>query len=212
LCAAAYDLQARIGSFIEAGWVVRALHDGTADEKQHVIDYTVFLFAQYCAWIELIRQRILFIDLSKDEASRELNNMLKDVGTALKKNNAYKPFRLFEGEMRAIGEVMIDGDGCVGFNTFLDKIYPSDDVATNINQFTSKLIQSLKGDVAKIPSNRTDVSCLKRLETLQIALLAVAQHLDKNGVRYGKEKKDGGIWNRLHSNYFEKGQTCDSPV
>jgi hypothetical protein len=116
--------------------------------KKEYLTSTLFYFAQYFAWVEILRQKTQFIDVGKDDDTRNFHTVLKDIeiglsntviqwklmelgtapwvieGNLLKENtNAIQSDRpLFRFQQAAIGQLLIkngqDGVTCVNYLEF----------------------------------------------------------------------------------------------
>jgi len=71
----------------------------------------------------MVRQEIQFIDLESDEGTRKLRSLQGELYSQFQTDRYGKGFRLFAGEQRAVGELMINRIGafprCIGFAAFL---------------------------------------------------------------------------------------------
>jgi outer membrane murein-binding lipoprotein Lpp len=141
---AAYDLQSRIFNIVEQLFLPRYYCHGSELAKEYAVENTVFLIAQFLAWTELTRQEIQFIDLGSDDQTRELRRLQSEVTRKLASDSYGKGFRLFAGEQRAIGELMIDRTGelprCIGYAAFL----------TNRNAHVDHWLDRLREDVKEM--------------------------------------------------------------
>ena len=75
--------------------------------EQYARDYTVYVVAEYLCWAEIIRRDLRFLDLGAEERNRELVRQLERTQLAIADHDLPRAFRLFRGEQRAIGEVMM---------------------------------------------------------------------------------------------------------
>ena len=80
---AAYDLQSRCWNIVEQGFLTHYLRNGSPRERDYAIENTVFLFAQYLGWTELIRQEVQFLDLGKDDKTRALRTRQDEIYSIL---------------------------------------------------------------------------------------------------------------------------------
>jgi hypothetical protein len=120
---AAYDLQSRIFNILEKEFLIAHYANGSEREKFYAQENTVFLVAQFLGWTELIRQEVQFLDLGVDDQTRQLRRLQNEMYSHLQNDKDGPGFRLFAGEQRAVGELMIDRSGplprCIGFAAFL---------------------------------------------------------------------------------------------
>ena len=120
---AAYDLQSRIYNILKQRFLPTYYTGGSKREQEYAVENTVFLLAQFLGWTELIRQEVQFLDLSSDDQTRTLRELQDSFSTQLRSDRSEfgTGFRLFAGEQRAVGELMIDRatgvPRCIGFAT-----------------------------------------------------------------------------------------------
>ncbi len=107
---AVFNLETRIYNIVELDFFGRFLGaDSTDSEKEYAVLNTMHVFAQYFCWLEILRRESQFVDPRNDQRNRAV-----DVGTEAVRNAfadsiviQEKCFRLFRGEQRALGEVML---------------------------------------------------------------------------------------------------------
>ncbi|MGH3778269.1 MAG: hypothetical protein ACRDRR_21440 [Pseudonocardiaceae bacterium] len=110
LLQAAFNLQSRIYNIIEQGFFERFLgNNNTKEDREYAELNTMFLFAQYFCWLKILRRHARFIDPRNDQTNRAIAVMFELVrDTFADSINIDEPtFRLFRGEQRALGEVML---------------------------------------------------------------------------------------------------------
>src|SRR5215468_5309575 len=102
LVGAAFDLQTRIYNISTLRFFVGGL-------SNYHIDHTMYVFAQYLGWREIIRRDVQFLDLGDVPQTKRLGELLEGVTDALSMTSPElsNDFKLFRGEQRAIGEKMI---------------------------------------------------------------------------------------------------------
>jgi hypothetical protein len=104
LLTTAFDLQSRLYNIVAQSFLVRyAL--GDENSREYAIDNTLYLLAEYLAWVEIIRCEIRFLDLGEELADRRWLNALEDVRDVLARDDLDPVLRVFRGEQRAIGEL-----------------------------------------------------------------------------------------------------------
>jgi hypothetical protein len=106
LLSAAFDLQSRIYNIVEGDFMVY-LRSGNEDEADYVMNSTLFVIAEYLGWVEALRRGIQFLDLGDVELTRDLANRLQKIRGVFSTDSLPPPFRIFRGEQRAIGELML---------------------------------------------------------------------------------------------------------
>jgi len=178
LVSAAWELQARIYN----------IHTGRffgKDRSSYHVDHTLYVFAQYLGWREIIRQEIQFMDLGGTQATKILAERLEEVTDAMSDSDVSLPmnFKLFRGEQRAIGEKMMApadsttqvplGHRCLGYACFVAELNGPD-----FNVWFSKLRNSMEY------LESTETPDFGRLSWLQNALIDLIDLLDPDCVRF----------------------------
>lgn len=184
LVGAAFELQARIynigtGRFFGEDW------------SSYHVDHTLYVFAQYLGWREIIRLEIQFMDLGDAPETKKLAELLEQVTSAISvtKCCVSPTFKLFRGEQRAIGENMMVststatqaslGHRCLGYASFVKALNQS-----NFNVWFEKLITSIND------LKSADTCDLSRLSLLQNALIDLIEFLDPDCVRFPKHLRN----------------------
>jgi hypothetical protein len=112
LLRSAYDLQSRIYNVYRPGGF-----KGSRDPEYFRLN-TTFLFAEFLAWLEIIRREIQFLDLGAVQATKNLSRMLQEVQDQVAATSELRDdFYLYRGHQRAIGELMMvrtDGQTAAG--------------------------------------------------------------------------------------------------
>src|SRR2546421_4972259 len=97
LLRAALDLQSRIYN-IEARDFFAYYRDGTESERSYAIDHTLYVFAEYFGWAEILRREIQFLNLGDVERTREVRRALDAVSETFLTNEIEgASFRIFRG-------------------------------------------------------------------------------------------------------------------
>ena len=178
---AAYDLQSRIFNIMRRGFLPAYLINGSPREQQYAVENTLFLVAQFLGWTELIRQEIRFVDLASDNETRQLRELQDSMYSEFQTDAYGKGFRLFAGEQRAVGELMIDRSGdaprCIGFAAFLTSRKAPIDV----------WLDPLRDDVKQMAVDLQPYS--KRLGKIQHALIDLLEFLDPEYVRFPQRSR-----------------------
>jgi hypothetical protein len=143
----------------------------------------MFTFAEYLAWVEVLRRGVHFLDLGDDKQNRKLVEHLTSIRRVLLDKKLDTRFWVFQGRhQRAIGELMLtpdrasDGRGweCIGFAEFCSRLDQDERFA--------RWFQRLEADVvglASHPGSRPD-----RLVELQDSLTALIDFLDPARIRF----------------------------
>lgn len=180
LVLAAFELQSRCYNILR-GQVLKNFHaNGNEREREYTIQNTCYVFAQYLAWTEIIRREVQFLNLGEVESNRQLNILQENIRSVLLNNSYGTVCRIFRGEQRAIGELMITTKGtesfCLGYAEFVAKTEPE-----FLNWF-----QPLRESVDEMARNLA--SGKARLIELQHALVDLIEYLDPNYVRFDKNR------------------------
>jgi hypothetical protein len=167
---AAYDLQSRIYNILSRDFLTRYYTDGSQREQEYAVENTVFLLSQFLGWTELVRQEIQFLDLGRADQTRKLRELQDSMYTQLHDDSLGTGFRLFPGEQRAVGELMIDRTGviprCLGFATFLN----------NRPAEIDRWLNPLRDDIRRMPSDLEPFK--QRLIQIQRSLIDLLEFLD----------------------------------
>ncbi|MET9294274.1 hypothetical protein [Streptomyces sp. NPDC003077] len=177
---AAFDLQSRIYNIARSqnGFLALCYLDGTPREREYARRNTLFVFAEYLGWVEILRRRVRFLDLGVREENREVVDLLHRVATVLNSNaHDSRAFRIFRGEQRAIGESVITDEGgetgCIGYAEFCRRLDSDPAFADWFGQ--------LDADVRELGE---DPRPLPRLVELQHVLMDLITFLDPQGERF----------------------------
>lgn len=178
---AAYDLQSRIFNILKRSFLDFYYTAGSVAEKEYAVENTVFLVGQFLGWTELIRQEVQFLDMESDEETRELRRLQDGMYTQLQTDRFGKRFRLFAGEQRAVGELMIDRTGeqprCIGFAAFLK----------NRNKQIDHWLDPMREDVKEMATNADPFE--ERLVGLQHSLIDMLEFLDPKHIYFPTESR-----------------------
>ncbi|BAZ48620.1 hypothetical protein NIES4103_12280 [Nostoc sp. NIES-4103] len=135
----AIDLQSRLFN-IRQNRVLENFDQRCLSEQDYLINNTLYVFAEYFGWVEILRREIQFLDLGDLELNRRLSELLVNITKAFGtnrfngKDNFDPTFQLFNGQQRAIGEIMMKsratdqtlGYECIGYAAFVQKMSEPD--------------------------------------------------------------------------------------
>lgn len=152
------DLQSRIYHLVKSDMVNKYHFDKEEEtpEKHYLINNTVFLIAQYFAWLEKIRTEVKFIKLKDESSTNELARLLDQTFTIWQKELSSKSkFSIWAGNQRAIGEIMLEntdeGRKCVGYGKFLmelsDKKNP---IISSLDHQVLELLGDIDGSINRL--------------------------------------------------------------
>ncbi|WP_144126174.1 hypothetical protein [Catellatospora sichuanensis] len=178
LLLAAFNLQSRLHNAVGGVYLPEYLNHEDEDERRYARDYTVYVLADYFCWVEIIRRDLRFLDLGDEGSNRTFNRHLTLVGSAfasLKLPGTH--FRLFKGQQRAIGELMI-----VTANGRADSLtYPAFCSQLDNNDEFRRWFRRLVDDVAEVVVH--DWAGNERLVRAQHALIDLIDFLDPSRTR-----------------------------
>jgi hypothetical protein len=139
LLRSATDLQSRLFN-IHQNRVLQNFDQRCLSEQEYLVNNTLYVFAEYFGWVEILRREIQFLDLGDLELNRCLSELFVNITKAFGTNqfngrgNLDSTFQLFNGEQRAIGEIMMksrsadpmQGYECIGYAAFVQKMREPD--------------------------------------------------------------------------------------
>ncbi|MFI6862964.1 hypothetical protein ACIBKZ_24235 [Streptomyces sp. NPDC050421] len=180
LLMAAFDLQSRLENITDRqrGFLTTHYLEGTPRDRAYARTSTLFVFAEYLCWVEIIRRRIRFLDLGADTHNRIVVDLLLRTRAKLASDAHDSCLLLYRAEQRAIGEIMTteDGDACIGYAEFCRRL-DTDPVFTD-------WFARLDEDIEELASRTTASSRLTGLRTLLLELVAC---LDPHKVHFPAE-------------------------
>jgi hypothetical protein len=192
LLRAAVDLQSRIYN-IEARDFFAFYREGTESERTYTLDHTLYVFAEYFGWAEILRREIQFLNLGDVERTRQVRKGLDAVSETILSNEIEgSRFRIFRGHQRAIGEIMMTPPQqqgnvpsrrheTIGFAAFVDRLG---------DESFGRWFTDLRSDVLTMACD-PDLH-VKRLVLVQHALVDLFTVMDPHHVR-----ADPGLLKRL---------------
>jgi hypothetical protein len=136
LLQAAYNLQSRLYNIGKQDFLGRfhAAGGASQQERDNAINYTCYLFGQYLAWVEIIRRESQYVDPRSRENNRAIVRKIEHVRDCMASSEQFddRALRLFRGEQRALGELMlvdvphpvsdVPRWECLGYAAFVDKL------------------------------------------------------------------------------------------
>ncbi|WP_159046537.1 hypothetical protein [Streptomyces sp. XY413] len=178
---AAFDFHSRLCNIAAQGFL--RVHFVQPRDQLYATRSTLHVLAEYLGWVEILRRRIYFLDLSNQDANRHIVTLLARVGTILN-DDAYpdRNFQLFRSDQRAIGELVIeegaDDAGCLGYAEFCARL-ESDP------RFAAWFVH-LSDSVTELASLEGRNS---RLVDLQAALMDLNDFLDPEQERFPQKSR-----------------------
>jgi hypothetical protein len=172
LLAAAYELQARLHNILTKPFIKNYLLDGAAGKQEAALESTLYVFAQFFGWREIIRREVQFLRFTSHAQTRQISGLLIRIGEAFLAEEYGPQCMIWRVEQRGLGERMIEAENgketCMGYASFIDK-------RASMSRWLGPLEQDLK---------ELDDGGRKRLTELQHALLDLVINLDTDRARY----------------------------
>jgi hypothetical protein len=132
----------------------------------------MYVIAQFFGWREIIRGEVQYLRFSRDSETREVAQLLQDIGETFLSDKYGPQFMIWRVEQRGIGERMIQAsDGkirCMGYAAFMDQ-------REGMEQWLEPLARDLQN---------LDEGGRNRLTELQHRLLELVRRLDEERTRY----------------------------
>lgn len=178
LASAAYELQGRLYNIVALGFLGKYFANGDEAQRTYAVENTLYVVAQYLGWTEILRREIQFLSFADTVRTRAVAERQQHVVELFQSDDPDlgRPFLIWRGEQRAIGERMIERDGdrlhCLGYAAFLDR----DEAAFG------RWLGRLERDIAEIATTRN-----ARLAKLQHGLVDLIRELDPERVRYADD-------------------------
>ena len=171
LITAIFELQDRLQNLLRPSGQNVLVYLRAQERAELTITSTLFRFAQYFGWTEVIRREIQFLQFEATSGTRKVQDAIGRVGWAFATDRFGSDFMLWREEQRAIGEHMLSGEtgslGCIGFASF-DGRY-------------AEVFERWFGRIDATLQSRFD---RRRLIELHHALIDLGMELDPDEVRY----------------------------
>jgi hypothetical protein len=182
LLQAAADLRSRLITILAENFLSRFLTGGEESQRFYARTYTMFVFAEFLCWVEILRQSVSFLDLGNDTRNARLMRHLSITRRVLFDSKMDPLFRIHNGYQRALGEVMIrESDPsrprdkhCIGYAGFCIRLETDETFA--------RWFEGLATDIAELAGRES--ARVDRLVTLTTALEELIDFLDPDNVRY----------------------------
>jgi hypothetical protein len=183
LLQAAFNLQTRIYNIVNMGFLqVFASGSRPDDERDYAYENTLYLLGQYFCWVEVVRRESQFLDPRSRARNRDVTRQLERVRDAFASSEQPEILlRIFRGQQRAIGEVMLDPTesavaglprwDCLGYAAFVEK---------REDQHLQRWFRRPRCDLSVLQSESARTA---RLVDVQHALLELIRTLDPSAER-----------------------------
>ena len=182
LLQAAMGLRSRLLAILVDDFLGRFLVNGKETQKTYAVRYTLYAFAEFLCWLEILRQNISFLDLGDDAQNRRLMKHITVIRRVMFDNKMDPLFLIVDGYQRALGELMIRSDDpsraryrkCIGYAEFCARLETDPTFASWFDELAADIAELAKRKVV-----RTD-----RLVTLESAIVDLIEFLDPHNMRY----------------------------
>jgi hypothetical protein len=179
LVAAAFELQGRLYNIVKFGFLDKYLLKGDDAQRTYAVENTLYVVAQYFGWSEILRREIQFLSFSDSKQTRDVADRQRDVLELFQSDDSDlgRPFLVWRGEQRAIGECMIEREdgrvSCQGYASFVEHREGA------VRKWLNRLEQDLES-IAAEPN--------PRLVRLQHGLVDLIRELDPDRLRYADDE------------------------
>jgi hypothetical protein len=178
LVAASYELQSRLYNILQLKFVEKYISDEATGKRNSAIESTLYVFAQFFGWREIIRRDVQYLRLSRDRRIREIGQLLRNISEAFLSDKYGPQFMIWRIEQRGIGERMIesvdDKISCLGYASFIERRPTMEEWLTPLEHDLEHLQEGGR----------------KRLTELQHMLVQLVRKLDDQRKRYPFELKE----------------------
>jgi hypothetical protein len=186
LLRAAQSMQTRFFNIVQLGFL-RVYYNKSERDKKYAKTHTLYAIAEYLGWVEVVRREVQFLDLGDVEATRRLQGLLHAVSRALLTDEMPLNFRIFTGDQRAIGELMLTERNRGGEGTFFDCIRFAEFTHRIVNVEFSSWFETLLESIA-MAANDPDPD-YSRLVLVQHALIDLIDFLDPDRIRIPQNRE-----------------------
>jgi hypothetical protein len=172
LLRASFDLQSRLFNIVAKDFLGKYYARAGRD---YAALNTAYVVAEYLGWLEILRREVQFLDFGDEDRNTLLTDRLDKVRVVFRDDALDPVFRVFNGEQRAIGEVMscpLEGTSrqtCIGYARFIER-----QAEPEFARWFSKLQEDVEV-LASEPGQHTE-----RLRALQRALVDLIDCLQKD--------------------------------
>src|SRR5215813_1015021 len=124
LIAASFDLQARLYNILRLRFIEKYITAGEISKRDSALESTLYVFAQFFGWREVIRREVQYLRFSRNQQTREVGQLLRDIEETFLSDGYGPQFMIWRVEQRGIGERMVESmDGkisCLGYASFIE--------------------------------------------------------------------------------------------
>lgn len=181
----AVDLQSRLYN-IAVNRFLQRYYFGSESDRSYATTSTLYVIAEYFGWVEILRREIQYLDLGDLHANKSLTDSLERISDLFLTDRIDDAFRVFRGEQRAIGELMLVKRRfddpfryeCLGYAAFSDRL--TDDAF-------ARWFARLTADVERLANH--EHASQRRLHELQHALVDLIDFLDPDFARVPERRR-----------------------
>jgi hypothetical protein len=178
LIAASFELQARLYNILRLRFVEKYIKAEENSKRDSALESTLYVFAQFFGWREIIRREVQYLRFSRSRKTREIGQLLRDIGETFL-SDAYGPqFMIWRVEQRGIGERMVQSADsqmkCLGYASFIEQ-----------RSTMEEWLAPLGNDLENLQDGGR-----QRLTELQHMLVKLVRQLDDKRKRYPFELKE----------------------
>jgi hypothetical protein len=172
LLAASYELQARLHNILRNDFVGTYVTANRAGKRDAALQSTLYVFAQFFGWREIIRREVQFLRFSEDEQTRAVTSLLRSITETFLSDQFGSQFMIWRAEQRGFGErLIVTSDGrptCMGYASFIAQ-------RATMREWLDPLERDLK---------QIGLEGKQRLTKLQHLLLELVRALDAERTHY----------------------------
>jgi hypothetical protein len=169
---ASYELQARLHNILRCGFIEVYVNDDSSHKRRVALDTTLYVFAQFFGWREIIRRQISRLRFSEDGKTKQTAILLREISNEFLSDRYGTQSMIWRVEQRGIGEMMIvsidNKVTCMGYASFLEN-----------RPKMSDWLDPLEHDLQHLNDKGRE-----RLTVLQHSLLRLVKELDVEPARY----------------------------
>jgi hypothetical protein len=178
LIAASFELQARLYNILRLRFVEKYIKGEETSKRDSALESTLYVFAQFFGWREIIRREVQYLRFSRNRQTREIGQLLRDIGETFLSDEYGTQFMIWRVEQRGIGERMVESADsqmkCLGYASFIKQ-----------RSTMEEWLSPLENDLENLQDGGR-----KRLTELQHMLVKLVRHLDDKQKRYPFELKE----------------------
>jgi len=178
LIAASFDLQARLYNILRLRFIEKYITAGEISKRDSALESTLYVFAQFFGWREVIRQEVQYLRFSRNRQTREVGQLIRDIEETFLSDEYGPQFMIWRVEQRGIGERMVESVdsqmNCLGYASFIKQ-----------RSTMEEWLAPLEHDLENLEDGGR-----KRLTELQHMLVKLVRQLDDKQKRYPFELKE----------------------